>query len=175
MLRLALLLLVLGLASPALALAQEISWAVIKKQIRTTYPDVPHVSTDTLAARLAHATAPLLLDVRSEAEYAVSHLPGARHLPPETEDFEALADLPRETPLVTYCSVGYRSAAMARRLRAAGFTHVENLEGSIFQWANEGRPVVRAGAEVRDVHPYDALWGRLLEPALRARDAGGGS
>lgn len=137
--------------------------------------DVPQVTTAALARRLAAPDPPTLLDARAPAEYAVSHLPGARHLPPDTEEFAALADLPRETPLVTYCSVGYRSAAMARRLRAAGFTHVENLEGSIFAWANEGRPVFRAGTEVHEVHPYDALWGRLLTPELRAGATGGGS
>ena len=43
---------------------------------------------------------------------------------------------------MTYCAVGYRSAEMATQLRAAGFTNVRNLEGSIFQWANEHRPLV---------------------------------
>ena len=56
----------------------------------------------------------------------------------------------------------------AARLREAGFAHVENLRGSIFEWANEGRPVVRDGREVEAVHPYDAVWGRLLAPERRA-------
>ena len=38
----------------------------------------------------------------------------------------------------------------------------------IFEWANEGRPVVRDGREVEAVHPYDAVWGRLLAPERRA-------
>ncbi len=45
---------------------------------------------------------------------------------------------------------------------------MQNLKGSIFQWANEGRPVVRDGEPVREVHPYDAVWGRLLDRDLRA-------
>jgi rhodanese-related sulfurtransferase len=57
---------------------------------------------------------------------------------------------------------------MASRLRAAGFTDVRNLEGSIFQWANERRPLVREEEPVSQVHPYNALWGRLLNDDVRA-------
>ncbi|MGH7937844.1 MAG: rhodanese-like domain-containing protein, partial [Bryobacteraceae bacterium] len=74
----------------------------------------------------------------------------------------------KDATIVTYCSVGYRSAGMARRLHAAGFTRVQNLEGSIFEWANEHRPLVHDGKAATQVHPYDALWGRLLQPEVRA-------
>jgi hypothetical protein len=57
---------------------------------------------------------------------------------------------------------------MATRLRAAGFNHVQNLEGSIFQWANERRPLVRDGTRVTRVHPYSKFWGRLLADGVRA-------
>ncbi len=109
----------------------------------------------------------MLVDVRTPEEFAVSHLAGARRVDPEA-GAEALAALPRDTAIVVYCSVGWRSAAFAERLRAAGFTHVQNLQGSIFAWANEDRPVVRDGQAVRAVHPYDAVWGRLLRPELHA-------
>ena len=69
---------------------------------------------------------------------------------------------------MTYCSVGYRSGEMAVRLRAAGYIHVQNLDGSIFQWANEHRPLVHDGERVTRVHPYNSVWGRLLQPDVRA-------
>ena len=53
----------------------------------------------------------------------------------------------KDAPIVTYCSVGYRSGKMAERLQAAGYTNVRNLEGSIFKWANEHRPLVRGESE----------------------------
>lgn len=43
-----------------------------------------------------------------------------------------------------------------------------NLEGSIFAWANEGRPLVDDKGLATKVHPYDAKWGELLKPALRS-------
>jgi rhodanese-related sulfurtransferase len=106
-------------------------------------------------------------------EYAVSHLPGAQRVSPTATTFPALDTLSRDTPIVVYCSVGYRSARIASRLRAQGFRTVSNLEGSIFRWANEGRTVVRDGSPVRAVHPYDAAWGRLLDDSLHATTPGG--
>jgi hypothetical protein len=44
--------------------------------------------------------------------------------------------------------------------------NVMNLEGSIFQWANEGREVVRGDTSVREVHPYGRRWAGLLKPGL---------
>jgi hypothetical protein len=37
----------------------------------------------------------------------------------------------------------------------------------VFEWANSGYPVFRDGEAVREVHPFDAEWGRLLDPELR--------
>jgi len=59
--------------------------------------------------------------------------------------------------------VGYRSSILARKLQTLGFKEVHNLEGSIFKWANEGRPLVQGQTTVHKVHPYNAHWGRLLE------------
>jgi rhodanese-related sulfurtransferase len=65
--------------------------------------------------------------------------------------------------MVVYCSIGYRSARLVEKLREGGFSEAKNLEGSIFQWANEGRPVVQNGEVVEEVHPYNKTWGLLLE------------
>jgi rhodanese-related sulfurtransferase len=144
-------------------------WDLVKRQIDRKFPTVPKISTSELAALLNDpgAKKPVLFDVRTEAEFKISHLAGARRAEPKSDP----SDLPRqkETPIVTYCSVGYRSAEVAERLRVAGYTNVRNLEGSIFQWANEGRPLVRGAGEPTDkVHPYSATWGTLLKKEHRA-------
>ena len=164
----------LGLGNAGCAQSGDgsLSWQAVGALIERDYPAVTSVSTDTLAAWLADSSrvSPLLLDAREPEEYAVSHLPGALRVDPDASP-DALADtLPDEhdRPVVVYCSVGYRSARIADRLETAGFRDVRNLTGSIFQWANEGRPVVRDGEPVREVHPYDAVWGRLLDRDLRA-------
>ena len=107
---------------------------------------------------------PVLLDVRTLAEWNVSHLPRARRVDPKATAQEAAGGLPKDVWIVAYCSVGYRSGLLARRLRSAGFTHVQDLEGSIFQWANEGRPLVQDGHPARQVHPYSATLGKTAAP-----------
>ena len=104
--------------------------------------------------------------MREPVEFNVSHLAHARQVNPDADP--SVLDLPKNIPIVTYCSVGYRSAIFARRLRQAGYTNVQNLQGSIFQWANEGHPVQENGVRVDKVHPYNKTWGLLLKPALRA-------
>ncbi|MFO0578288.1 MAG: rhodanese-like domain-containing protein [Polyangia bacterium] len=145
--------------------------ALLRYGVRARFPDVRPISTAELAAWRADAARvqPLVLDVREPAEFAVSHLAGSRSLPLSQAGPSALADTPRDRPIVVYCSVGLRSAMAARALQRGGFTRVQNLEGSIFQWANESRPLVRPdGSPADTVHPYDARWGRLLVPARRA-------
>jgi len=168
------LLLLLVLLAPLAGCAQDLGWAAVDRMIRHDFPAAPAILPDTLAARLGGPAAPVLLDVREPEEFAVSHLAGARRVDPEASALpEEVLALPRDTPIVAYCSVGYRSAAVVERLRAEGFTRVENLEGSIFRWANEGRPVVRDGTAVREVHPYDRAWGVLLDRRLHAYGPGG--
>ena len=137
--------------------------------ISVRFPKVQWVDTTTLADWLAAepADAPLLLDVRRADEFAVSHLQGARRVDPDRSAIERL-ELPTGRRIVLYCSVGYRSGAVAERLEDAGYEDVYNLEGGIFAWANEGRPVFHGDTPAGVVHPYDAAWGILLRKDLRA-------
>ncbi len=157
------------LFAAALGSCRGVDWFFLQRSLRSKFSDVHWITTAQLAAWLAdrQRPAPVLLDVRTAAEWEVSHLPGARRVDPQASAEAAGAGLSRETPIVTYCSVGYRSAKMAQRLRAAGFTRVQNLEGSIFAWANEGRPLRHDGKRARLVHPYNAVWGRLLRDEVR--------
>lgn len=150
-----------------LALRGPHDLAAATAEVRARYPRVAQLTTGDLEAWLADArrTAPVLVDVRTASEYAISHLPAARRAEPGAVLPAWIMDLPRATPIVAYCAVGYRSSAFAERLMAAGFQDVRNLEGSIFAWANEGRWLVRTPESIGtdQVHPYDATWGQLLD------------
>ena len=149
---------------------QGIGWSLVNAKIHSEFPDVPRMQTAELADMLkSKEPKPLLLDVRTKSEFEVSHLAGATRIEPGA-DVSKLA-LPKDKPIVTYCSVGYRSAAMAKKLRDAGYGHVTNLEGSIFRWANENRPLVHYGQPTDKVHPYNGVWGKLVDKSHRAENA----
>jgi rhodanese-related sulfurtransferase len=139
------------------------------RRIRQKYPDASQVSVDELATWLSGENAPLLLDVRAQEEFAVSHLRSARRAELLDELLVALEGVPKDTRIVLYCSIGERSSRRTCELGEMGFTNLYNLEGSIFDWANQGFPVYRDGVEVREVHPYSWSWGRLLNKELHAK------
>jgi rhodanese-related sulfurtransferase len=145
----------------------------MKKLVRARFPSVQQLSTEALSARLKGDAkqVPILLDVRTQAEFEVSHLPGARRVDLKAKAADVLPMLEKNRPVVTYCSVGYRSSAMADRLRKAGVADVSNLEGSIFQWANEGRPLEARGKPASKVHPYNGTFGKMLDSQRRAEPA----
>ena len=144
---------------------QPMSWADVFALVTHEWPEVPEMTTQELAKRMAEgdASALLLIDVRSRQEYHVSHLPGAvwAETPRQVED--VLEGRTKHDVIVLYCSAGVRSSRAAARLIKSGYTSVFNLKGSIFQWANERRPVLRDGKLVDIVHPYDERWGVLLD------------
>jgi rhodanese-related sulfurtransferase len=140
-----------------------VRWA--QKVVRDRFPDVPALTPADLAAWLADLsrTPPLLLDARSPEEQAVSTLPHARCVDPESDAASLLKDLPPSQPLVVYCAAGYRGARLARRLIKIGRADVHNLDGGIFAWANAGHPVEKDGLPLVLVHPYHRLFARLLK------------
>ena len=147
-----------GGASPAYA-----------RLLRTMYRNtVPIVTAARLVQQLQLPTAPLLLDIRTPAEFRVSHLRGARLVPYDSLATMQLPDIDRARPVVVYCSVGVRSERMGERLHALGFQQVHNLYGGIFQWINEGYPVYNASGITRNVHPYSVLWGAWLKRGHKA-------
>ena len=169
----------LGWVAPSVLLAISCGSAVpddlaeVKAMVRERFPDAPQISTDDLASWLADETSlpPILLDVRAAPEFEISHLRGA-HLATDLHAARRILEgTSKDAAVIAYCSVGYRSSQLVERLRAAGFSNVSSLEGSIFQWANEGRAVYRGSVRASLVHPFDEEWGRFLRPSLRAPPA----
>jgi len=172
-----------ALSAPAISAQEEaedntVFWSTTLKMIRAKFPGVAQLSTDSLQTWLdepgqaptgqEQVERPLLLDVREKEEYEVSHLKDAVRAASEQEALKALEGIPPDRPVVLYCSVGYRSSEMAGFLKKRGYEKVYNLEGSIFAWANEGKPVYRGEERVQVVHPFDRVWGKLLKKVLRS-------
>ena len=101
-----------------------------------------------LSQRLEAGDAELLvLDVRTAAEFAEGHLPGAINIPHDAVG-DRLAELgtPGARDLVIYCRSGRRTALAMATLQQAGFQRLFHLEGDYLRWSEEGRPLVRASA-----------------------------
>lgn len=83
----------------------------------------------------------VLLDVRNDYEIRVGSFPGA--VDPGTTNFTELAefvqgwDLPRDTPVMTFCTGGIRCEKAVPLLRAAGFAQVHQLHGGILEYFRE--------------------------------------
>lgn len=144
---------------------ETLTWEKVIGDIRNKYPDVKQLRTDELYVWLTGSESKpvIIIDARTDEEFQVSHISGARNIPYNKDPLNQLAEVNQNSLIVVYCSVGYRSSILARRLWEMGFTKVFNLEGSIFKWANEGRPLARGQVTTHKVHPYNARWGSLLE------------
>lgn len=143
--------------------------AALRKLVRLLFPSVKQLSPADLSAWLADASrpAPVLLDVRTEAEFAVSRLPGAVRVNENCTRAELEALTYENRPLVLYCVAGYRASVLAKKLEGTGLTNVANLEGGVFDWVNGGRLLESSGKPTLQVHPYSRVWSHLLKPGSR--------
>lgn len=74
-----------------------------------------------------------LLDVRTPAEFAAGHIPGALNIPVQELD-RRMGELgAKERPVVIYCRSGNRSAKAKAALEGAGFKAVHDL-GAMTRW-----------------------------------------
>ena len=78
-----------------------------------------------------------LLDVRSQVEWDLGHIEGARHIPLD-QLRDRLPDLERDREWVLYCAIGQRAYTAERILKQHGY-QVANLSGglSIYRAATE--------------------------------------
>ncbi len=106
----------------------------------------------------------LILDARERKEYDVSHLPKAVFIGYNNFEKKALDSIPKDKPIVVYCSIGYRSEKIGEKLQKLGFTKVYNLYGSIFEWLNEGNQVVdNQGIVTKKVHTFNKDWSKWVD------------
>jgi phage shock protein E len=103
------------------------------------------IEPKALVERIAWADQNLVvLDVRTAAEYAEGHVPGAINIP-HTELAARIAELSgaREKDVVVYCRTGARADAALGTLGKAGFRRLFHLKGDYTRWNDEKRPVVK--------------------------------
>lgn len=109
--------------------------AAVKTAITAQYRKI----SPQLAKEMIDSEEPLVIvDVRTEAEYAQGHIADALLLPNEEIDKttppQELPDL--EAVILVYCQSGNRSAQAARKLVSLGYVNVYDF-GGIIDWPYE--------------------------------------
>ena len=96
--------------------------------------------------RRSEGAHPELIDVRTPVEYAEVHAEGARLIPLDKLDPEAVISARNgsaDEPFYFICKSGSRSAKAVEKFRAAGFANVMTVAGGTTAWEEAGLPVVR--------------------------------
>ncbi len=125
-----------------------------------------------LAASLAGADAPMVLDVREPAEFAQAHIPGSINVPRgvlesacdwDYEDTVPVVAGARSRPIVVVCRSGSRSLLAADVMRTMGFAEVMSLKTGVRGWNDYEQPLVDSAGDPVD---GDAAQG-MLAPRVR--------
>ena len=74
-------------------------------------------------------TGAVIVDVRSEDEYAQGHIPGAINIPYENIESICKTVLDKDTPIYSYCLSGSRSSKAVKVLKTMGYTQAINMGG----------------------------------------------
>ena len=103
-------------------------------------PEAPSIAPSELSARRASGTAPVVIDVRTQEEFAAGHIPGAVNIPYD-EVAERISEVDAPNGVALYCMVGPRARKGEAALLEGGYTPVFHLEGGLAAWQAEGLPV----------------------------------
>ena len=105
-----------------------------------------------------------VLDIRSPAEYKISHIENAQLVTYKSFKVEKVKDIPKNATIIVYCSIGYRSERVGEKLIKAGYQSVNNLYGGIFNWKIHGLKMIdERGQPTDSVHTYNQSWAAWLE------------
>ncbi len=113
----------------------------IDQVVEAARADVDFVDRDYLEARRAGNPALILLDVRSEEEFAEGHIPGAQSVPRGIAEFTVAREVrDADAEIIVYCRTGSRAALVTKALLGQGYTNVRAHEG-FESWQEADGPV----------------------------------
>ena len=114
-------------------LAARGGWEPAQQKISESFQSI---TPEEARALMEEDPACIILDVRTDAEYAAGHIPGAVCIPVETITAppELLPEYDRT--ILVYCRSGRRSLEAARKLAGLGYTAVMDF-GGILDWTGE--------------------------------------
>jgi len=100
----------------------------------------------------------LLLDTRNIEEYKVSHLPNSIWIGDDDLFWNRLPKT-NNKPLLVYCSIGYRSSIVGKKIIDSLGFEVYNLEYGIFNYNYNKKPLIDSLEKpTKKVHPFSNFW-----------------
>ena len=90
----------------------------------------------------------VIIDVRTPAEFGMSHITGAVNVNVQDDDFASMvAGLDKDKTYLVHCTknpVGGRSSRALETLQSLGFKNLYNLEGGYIAWKEAELPLSEA-------------------------------
>ena len=118
---------IIRVAAAAVAALMAALLAACGVSSKTSYRQI---TADEAAQMMQEETDFVLLDVRTQEEYASGHIPGAICIPNETIGSEEIPELPDKDQLIlVYCRSGNRSKQASQKLAEQDYTNVVEFGG----------------------------------------------
>lgn len=96
----------------------------------------------------------IIVDVRTPAEFNMSHITGAVNVDVQDDDFASMvAALDKDKTYLVHCTrnpAGGRSERALEALQALGFKNLYNLEGGYLAWQEADFPLSEASVDKED-------------------------
>lgn len=109
---------------------------------------VEKIAVTTAQDYVAQHDNAIIMDVRTPAEFGMSHIPGAINVDVLNENFETMvAGLDKDKTYLVHCTknpVGGRSSRALETLQSLGFRNLYNLEGGYIAWKESELPLIEA-------------------------------
>ena len=102
-----------------------------------------NLSPADFRAKLQNDPAAMLIDVRELFEYRKSRIKGSVNIPSSGNMDFAADTIDKAKNLYLYCTSGFRSKRVSAKFADKGFSGVNNLDGGIKRWKEEGNPIER--------------------------------
>jgi rhodanese-related sulfurtransferase len=119
-----------------------------------TVTAVEPISVTDAQSRVMTDEQAIILDVRTPAEFEMSHIPDALNANVQDEDFAAmLARLDPSRTYIVHCTknpADGRSSRALQQMREQGFDRLLSLDGGYIAWKEAGLPLTEAAAETPD-------------------------
>ncbi|WP_240224324.1 rhodanese-like domain-containing protein [Rheinheimera hassiensis] len=118
---------------------------LITSLIKSRFSAIKQISPTELTLQVNRNNA-VVLDIRTEADFAKGHITGAKHLPLADIEKQQLAGLEKQkdVPIIVVCQAGMTASKAASSLVKQGFTTVSILQGGMGSWTGASLPVVKS-------------------------------